>query len=258
MPHRRAGSGAAVDLLNSPVRRALVDTLATSADAHPDHPGVTAAELADAHDLHVTTVRFHLDQLVAAGLVDAHFERPTRAGRPRKLYSLAAGTIDPISATESDAYKALAELLTTTFARAVAGAITPAEAGQEWARRHIRRVGAGPARSPGQWLSKLGRMVDVLRAWGYTPQLTTSDDGREVAVALVDCPFLDLARDNPAVVCGIHRGLIAGAMSQLGEERTEVSLEPFIEPNRCLAHIRTLSPFDHATSVSDSTGALHD
>ncbi len=243
MPHRSSAPSAPVDLLDSPVRRALVDTVATSAQLDPDHPGMTAAELAAAHDLHVTTVRFHLDQLVAAGLVESRFERAARAGRPRKLYTVAAGSMGPSSASDAHAYRALAELLTSTFARAASGTITPADAGREWARRHVPPVDTGPARSPGQWLSKLGRMVDVLRGWGYTPQVTTSEDGREVSVALVDCPFLDLAMDNPAVVCGIHRGLIAGTMEQLGEGDTEVSLEPFVEPRRCLAHVRTRTPF---------------
>ena len=242
MPHRAVGP-APVDLLASPVRRALVDTLATSAELDPDHPGMMAAEVAAAHGLHVTTARFHLDQLVAAGILRTHFERPARAGRPRKLYAVAAGTMDPSSASDADAYKALAELLTSTFARASSAAITPADAGREWARLHVHPDDSGPARSPGQWLSKLGQMIDVLRGWGYTPQVSTSEDGREVSVALVGCPFLDLARENPAVVCGIHRGLIAGTMAQLGEDSTEVSLEPFVEPNRCLAHVRTRTPF---------------
>jgi predicted ArsR family transcriptional regulator len=243
MPHRETGVGAPVDLLASPVRRALVDTLATAGQLDPEHPGMMAADVAAAHGLHVTTARFHLDQLVAAGILQAHFERPARAGRPRKLYSVSPGTWGSSTASDTAAYKALAELLAATFARAASGSITPADAGREWARQHVPPDASGPARSPGQWLSKLGRLVDVLRGWGYTPQIATSDDGREVSVSLVDCPFLDLARDNPAVVCGIHRGLIAGTMTQLGEDRTEVSLEPFVAPNRCLAHVRTTTAF---------------
>lgn len=256
MPRRGPSSPAPVSLLDSPVRRSLVDTLATHAQLDPDHSGMTAAELAEVHDLHVTTVRFHLDQLVTAGLLVSHSEKAARAGRPRKLYSVADGSLDPASATSAQAYRALAELLASTFAKTAAGSLTPTEAGWEWARRHVRST-TGPARSPGQWLAKLGRMVDVLRDWGYTPQLSTSDDGREVAVALVNCPFLDLARESPAVVCGIHRGLIAGTMEQLGEDQTEVSLEPFVEPNRCLAHVRTLTPFTGPTA-SRQRGDRHE
>ena len=63
-------------------------------------------------------------------------------------------------------------------------------------------------------------MIDVLQEWGYTPELRTSEGGRVAEVTLAHCPFLELARANPAVVCGIHRGLIAGSLAQLGETAT--------------------------------------
>ena len=61
-------------------------------------------------------------------------------------------------------------------------------------------------------------------------------------INLAHCPFIDLAKKNPAVVCGIHRGLIAGAMEQLGEGEAEVSLEPFVAPNLCRAHVTASLP----------------
>ena len=72
----------AAALLASPVRRKIVDALAL-ADGDADTPGFTAAELGAEVGLHVTTVRFHLDQLVAAGLVESAVRREGGAGRPR-------------------------------------------------------------------------------------------------------------------------------------------------------------------------------
>src|SRR5688572_22466683 len=80
----------AAALLTSPVRRRLVDALA-NADTGAMTPGFTAAELGIQVGLHVTTVRFHLDQLVAAGLVESAVRREGGAGRPRKVYSLSPG-----------------------------------------------------------------------------------------------------------------------------------------------------------------------
>ena len=75
------GSHNAAALLASPVRRRLVDALA-NADGGATTPGLTAAELGSQVGLHVTTVRFHLDQLVAAGLVESAVRREGGAGRP--------------------------------------------------------------------------------------------------------------------------------------------------------------------------------
>jgi predicted ArsR family transcriptional regulator len=235
----------AAALLSSPVRRRLVDALA-HADATAATPGYTAAELGAEVGLHVTTVRFHLDQLVAAGIVDAAVRREGGAGRPRKVYSLAPGSLDDVDArAEADHLRLLSGLLASTLAEGVTGhTVTPAEAGRRWAAEHVvADERAAPADTPGRWLGKLAQMIDVLQEWGYTPELKTSDGGRVAEVTLAHCPFLDLARANPAVVCGIHRGLIAGSLAQLGESATRVSLEPFVDETTCIAHVSTTTPF---------------
>jgi len=235
----------AAALLASPVRRRLVDALA-HADTGGAAPGLTAAELGAQVGLHVTTVRFHLDQLVAVGLVESGVRRAGGAGRPRKVYFLAPGSFDGIdSRAEADHLRLLSGLLASTLTQGVKGhAMTPAEAGRRWAVEHVApELGSAPADTPGRWLGKLAKMIDVLQQWGYTPELKTSDGGRVAEVTLAHCPFLDLARKNPAVVCGIHRGLIAGSLAQLGESATRVSLEPFVDDTTCIAHVSTTTPF---------------
>ena len=240
----------AAALLASPVRRRLVDALAHAAQGAGD-TALTAAELGDQVGLHVTTVRFHLDQLAAAGLVDSAVRRGGGAGRPRKVYSLAPGSLGDVDARgEADHLRLLSGLLAQTLADGVTGhAVTPAEAGRRWAVEHVTaQEDAGPADSPGRWLGKLAQMIDVLQEWGYTPELRTSDGGRVAEVTLSHCPFLDLARANPAVVCGLHRGLIAGSLAQLGEDATRVSLEPFVDATTCIAHVSTTTPFRSTAS----------
>jgi predicted ArsR family transcriptional regulator len=247
-PHNAAA------LLASPVRRRLVDALAR-ADGDAATPGSTAAELGVEVGLHVTTVRFHLDQLVAAGIVESAVRRDGGAGRPRKVYSLAPGSLDDVDArAEADHLRLLSGLLASTLTQGVTGhAMTPAEAGRRWAVEHVApQQGSPPADTAGRWLGKLAQMIDVLQEWGYTPELKTSDGGRVAEVTLAHCPFLDLARENPAVVCGIHRGLIAGSLAQLGESATRVSLEPFVDATTCIAHVSTTTPF-RTTASKEST-----
>lgn len=240
-----------VDLLSSPARRAIVDHIANHTE--PDvgvarSAGLTAAELAEVLALHVTTARFHLDQLVGGGILEASFVKEG-VGRPRKVYRLAQGELsDP---TDSHAMRILTELLADSFGATAAGEpLTPFEAGRRWAEQHVVRTPADatPAATPGAWLGKVGRLIDVLREWGYTPHLSTTDAGRTVELELAQCPFLDLARSHPAVVCGIHRGLIAGTLERLGEHDAEVSLEPFVGPQHCLAHVTTRT---HFTSTAE-------
>ncbi len=227
-------------LLASPVRRRLVELLLERARGTAG-AGLTAAELAGLVDLHVTTVRFHLDQLVAAGVLRSEFRRQEGAGRPRKVYlpgqHAAAGGHDPLHL--------LTRLLAEAMTAAVGGeSLSPEDAGRRWAREHLPAPeGRSPAETPGAWLARVGEVIDVLEEWGYQPELSTSEGGRAARVELSDCPFLDLARDNEAVVCGVHQGLIAESIRQFGETDAQVSLEPFVAPNRCLAHLRTTTPF---------------
>jgi predicted ArsR family transcriptional regulator len=237
-------------LLLSPVRRALVDELARyrpDPDVDLAAPGLTAAQLAEVLDLHVTTVRFHLDQLVAAGVVTAEFTKVFGVGRPRKVYAVAPE--EPRTEDNGASLHILAELLTESFG----SRMTPVKAGEEWAAQHVDLVDEGPAESAGTWLTKVGRMIDVLQDWGYHPELSTTEGGRSCQIDLARCPFMDLARANEAVVCGIHRGIIKGVLRQLGESEASVSLEPFVEPDRCQAHIHTRTPFrGHAARHQES------
>ena len=225
-------------LLDSPVRREIVDLLANLPPESGDGgalPGLTASELAAKLGLHVTTIRFHLDRLVAGGLVSSVL-RAGQVGRPRKVYRFRPRTT---AATGSgQAYRALAELLAESWGSGgAAESVSPEQAGERWVLRHADLLQGDvlPAGTPGAWIGKVGRTVDLLSRWGYTPELRTSDDGRTAELTLLDCPFLPLAETNTDVVCGVHRGLLRGAMKAVGEPDTEVSLHPFVGPGRCLA-----------------------
>lgn len=241
-PSPKEGAG----LLRSAVRRDIFDTLA-NLPAGERSAGLSAKELGELVGLHVTTVRFHLTQLVEAGLLESHAVRSSGAGRPGKRYRAATGSIDAESTEES--YRLLAQLLAETFgARHDDGTpFTPEEVGAAWAHRQGLEAPdpatSSQATTAGEWLAKVGMMIDVLREWGYTPNLRTEDAGRTVEIEISSCPFLPLAQSNPEVACGVHRGLMRGTLDRLGEPDAELSLVPFVDPNRCLAHITTRANF---------------
>jgi predicted ArsR family transcriptional regulator len=51
------------------------------------------------------------------------------------------------------------------------------------------------------------------------------------------CPFHDLAEAHGQVVCRVHHGLISGALAELGSTLEVESLEPFVRPDLCIAHL---------------------
>lgn len=236
-------------LLTSGVRRRIVEHLGSlprlAVEGRPTKDqGMTAGELGDVLGLHSTTVRFHLDQLVAAGLVTSHFVRRGGAGRPAKKYVVAEGRLEDVMGAGAPAagpYKVLAGLLASAFepTEGEQAPPTPEEAGREWVRRRLavqeESEEQAPAATTGEWLGKMGAVVDLLEEWGYTPDLAVGGRDGDVMLTLHDCPFLDLARVHPAVVCGVHRGLLRGALEAAGESGARVSLRPFVDARTCHA-----------------------
>jgi len=75
-------------------------------------------------------------------------------------------------------------------------------------------------------------VVALLDRLGFAP----GPDARVNVVRLRRCPLLEAAHKNPEVVCGVHLGLVRGALDELGAdpEQTELTaLEPFSEPGAC-------------------------
>jgi len=239
-------------LLVSPARREILETLAnlpvvaTVHEPHTRGQGLTASELGRRVGLHSTTVRFHVDQLVAAGLLTGHDVR-VGVGRPRRHYAVNPGRLAELD--RPDTYRVIAELLAQSMADGQASGTPQSveDAAAQWVEQHASRVvpdglGLDAARTPGHFLAKIGALVDVLRSWGYATSIETKDAGQTAEVRLTDCPIWELAKTNPAIGCGIHRGLVRATMTKLGEPEAVIGLTPFVEPGLCIARITTTHP----------------
>lgn len=217
------------------MHRALADetrsSLLRTLRATPDP--LDAHVLADQLGLHLTTVRAHLDVLVDAGLVSSHAENRTAPGRPRRLYE-ANG--DAPSAVDAGGYRLLAEMLagqlTATSNDVARDAVA---AGREWGTYLVERP---PPYTPTPRDAARAEVIRLMDRLGFQPELT--DDGSRVL--LHRCPFTDIARRHPEVVCALHLGIMQGALRTLGAPLETRDLEPFVQPSLCVAHISELAP----------------
>ena len=83
--------------------------------------------------------------------------------------------------------------------------------------------------------SRSARLVSLLGELGFDPELRVSADRQQIG--LHHCPFLELAQERAQVVCPIHLGLMQGAMAAWDAPVTVNRLEPFAEPDLCVAHL---------------------
>ena len=200
----------------------------------------TIASLAAELRLHPNTVRFHLDSLVAAGRVRLAEHALRRRGRPALLYEAVRG-MDPGGPR---GYRMLAEILTDGVA-ALPSSVEPPhpdptamypsarmlslEAGRRWGRRRASGWPRGDVEN---------RLVGLLDELGFAPERQRGDGAAQIG--LRHCPFLELAESHAQVVCPIHLGLMRGAMEEWDGNRTVTRLEPFVEPDLCVAHLSTI------------------
>jgi len=81
-----------------------------------------------------------------------------------------------------------------------------------------RVEGATRAHPYQQAPSTLEALVSDLDRLGFDPLVTDSPDDADAAViAFAHCPFADLAAQHPDLVCGLHRGLVAGFVAEMGD-----------------------------------------
>ncbi|MEH0421204.1 helix-turn-helix transcriptional regulator [Streptomyces sp. B21-083] len=192
--------------------------------------GVT--EVADRIGVHPNTVRFHLDALVAEGTVERRVEEPAGPGRPRTVYAAQQG----MDRGGSRGYRLLAQILLSHLASTGPDASAAAtDAGRAWGRFLIDPM--PPFRRPTAEESA-ARLTALLDDLGFAPTLEGDGEGRAPErIRLRHCPFLELAEEYGQLVCPVHLGLMQGALAELGAPVAATRLEPFAEPDSCLAHL---------------------
>lgn len=198
----------------SPSRAAILERLRDQPEA------VTHAALSAATGLHPNTVRDHLDGLIRRGLVRRFTAAPSGRGRPAWLYELT-------DAPDGDGYAGLAVALASTIARTSAHPREDATiAGEEWGRELAESRGFA-ARDPAEARELVIELLDEL---GFGPEPTPEAPSD---VRLTRCPLLEAAHRHPEVVCGVHLGIVRGALARHGVDPAGADLLPFSEPGAC-------------------------
>ncbi|TFD82564.1 helix-turn-helix transcriptional regulator [Cryobacterium fucosi] len=235
------GHGGRHAALASDARRQVLELLMGSPNPFD------AAAVATRVGMHITTARFHLEQLEGAGLIRRSVERAGTRGRPRILFSIGP------AAREDSARHDLGQALAGALAEDVdGGRARSIRAGEHWADAFAGEL-AGRA---GEGALPLLQILDRL---GFDPVVEVSDEAGEeddagagdsdaVAVAggaveatvinLVACPFRADARASPEVICSVHLGLIRGIVRDLGHDPEGTLLLPFVGPELCQVRLR--------------------
>lgn len=179
-------------------------------------------EAADAMDLPRSTVSFHLDRLVADGLLAVEFHKPAGksgpgSGRPSKVYRAVAREVG-VSVPDRN-YDLAGELMAAAIDEAAA------------TNQPVRDVLLATAYAKGKVLAADSQgLEDFLVAFGYRP----NPDGSG-GFTLPNCPFHRLSEGHPGVVCAMNGAFLSGAAAGSGEPEERVAANN--SPGQCCARI---------------------
>lgn len=225
---------AGVASLAEPQRRALYRFVVSREDA------VSKDEAAAAMGVARSVAAFHLDRLVADGLLTTEFRRLTGrrgpgAGRPAKLYRRAPGELSvSLPARQYDLAAALlaaAVRQATDTGTPVADALTRVanERGRNLGEQARAKAGQRPGRT-----ALLDAALAVLEDQGYEPR----PDGNEIVLA--NCPFHALVDEQRELVCGMNHDLLRGLADAVGDDMLAARLEP--SESYCCVRLNTKQP----------------
>lgn len=185
---------------------------------------LATAEIADILDLHVNTVRPHLERMRDVGLLQVDAETRGTVGRPQHRYSLSADA--PALGLEPTPWPMLARTLLDAAAAGGLEGDDLVEAGRRQGEADAARWPAGS--------DCLDALVVEQAKLGFDPETLDHDDGATMGFA--HCPFRDLAETHPQLVCSLHNGLVEGfvaAWDGCGVAR----FHPLVDRNPCQVEV---------------------
>ena len=218
---------AGVASLAEPQRKALYQFVVSRGDA------VSKDEAAAAMGVARSVATFHLERLVADGLLVTEFRRISGrqgpgAGRPAKLYRRAEREVSvSLPARQYDLAAGLLAAAVDEATRTgtpVADALTQAatERGHDLGDRARREAGPRASRR-----SRVDAALAVLDEQGYEPRR----EGAEIVLA--NCPFHALVDEQRDLVCGMNRDFLCGMAEAVGDDVLAARLAPS-EGNCCV------------------------
>lgn len=221
MSEGRESMIAAVAALNDELRRAMYDFIRQA------RRPVGRDEAAAAAGISRKLAAFHLDKLVAAGLLQARFEAISgarRVGRTPKVYEPVGADVgvtipqrrhDLLAGILLDAVLAESETETARQAALRAARLRGRDLGA------AERAGShqGPEGAPGS----LNQAAGVLARYGFEPERHTPG-----CVRLRNCPFNPLVRRSPELVCALNHAFLRGFLDGLGGRGVEVVVESVV------------------------------
>ena len=185
---------------------------------------LSTGDISELLDLHVNTVRPHLERMRDVGLLQVDTEARGSVGRPQHRYWLADDA--PALGLEPSPFPMLAKVLVSAAAGGGIDGEDVADSARRQGKVDARRWSDAPA---------LEALVGEQARLGFDPAVVEDESGTTVAFA--HCPFRALAEEHPELVCKLHCGLVEGLLEELGGAEM-VEFHSVVDRTPCQVELR--------------------
>lgn len=196
----------------------------------------TVSEIARVLRVHGNTVRFHLESLLADGLIEVEEQAPGErpVGRPAVRYR----AIARVAPSQMRHTETLVRLFLGDLAADPDGVRRAEQIGRRWGRSQAEKSEPGPC-APSLH-PDVQALTSLLGEMGFE-----SDPPTNSQILVKSCPFLDdaqlqrlkeggeRARADLPPVCAVHLGVMKGALEQWDADLDVNELTPFSRVDRC-------------------------
>lgn len=208
----------------SPKQRLVLDTLSD----YPD--GARVSELAEELNMHVNTIRGHLDELAERGAIHSFTAPAIGRGRPSLIYKVRIPDNRTVAAEYVTLIEVMAAFLQDQFDTPEQANAAARIIGARWGEKLRERGLEHPESHHGF----VGRLTGYLRDMGFDPVPTESSE-RSTEIAMHSCPLATEDFQPTAFICAVHEGTLR---ELLHDGTVRLDLQPYDKPGSCCVKIQ--------------------
>ncbi|ARP43466.1 MULTISPECIES: helix-turn-helix transcriptional regulator [Geobacillus] len=206
------------------------------------HREVSVQEIAEKFHIHPNVARLHLTKLEDVRMVVSDTQKTGKGGRPSRLYRLSDEVVGLYFPFRD--YKLLAHIAIQTMAKlGPIGLEALRETGKQFGYELVaNRLPHNRSTSALTLEEKIRIMEEAAEAAGFLPQIHYEEDEQMLYLDIFNCPFKEIAVQQPDTVCGMHHAFLEGMVEALFADAKLNETENMMNGSRRCAYRIAIRP----------------
>ncbi|RFU65690.1 helix-turn-helix transcriptional regulator [Peribacillus glennii] len=194
------------------------------------HQEVTVQDIADSFNIHPNVARLHLSKLEDVNMLISKTKKNGKGGRPSRLYRLSEDVVQlhfPFRDYQLLSKIAIQTILSLGEEGKQALYQTGKQFGYELAAKNTAYANQPIESLPFE--QKIRILKSAATMAGFSPELHINEDQTKIYFQIFNCPFKEVAVNEPEVVCTMHNAFLSGMFQSLFEAAEVVEKENMLE-----------------------------